>query len=141
MSQCPHKFSRPPKRQFLKQFQVFRKFLHLIEFLVDVQVFYAMLARLSVLKNRFGGALLLCPCFFHPSDNVWRSRRTDAPRWAHFSTVISPSWITEQMSVGKCAHRGASARRERQTSFKIVTWTKQKWTKHHNTELTPPCKK
>ena len=33
----------------------------------------------------------------------------------------------------KCAHRGASARRERQTSFKIVTWTKQTWTKHYNT--------
>ena len=31
-------------------------------------------------------------------------------------------------------HRGASARRERQTSFKIVTWTKQTWTKHHNTD-------
>ena len=24
-------------------------------------------------------------------------------------------------------------RRERQTSFKIVTWTNQTWTKHHNT--------
>ena len=46
--------------------------------------------------------------------------------------VISPSWKTEQISVGKCAHRGASARRERQTSFKIVTWTKQTCTKHHN---------
>ena len=32
------------------------------------------------------------------------------------------------------AHWGASAHRERQTSFKIVTWTtKQTWTKHHNT--------
>ena len=45
----------------------------------------------------------------------------------------APSWITEQISVGKCAHRGTSAR---QTSFKIVTWTKQTWTKHHNTEET-----
>ena len=53
----------------------------------------------------------------------------------HFSTVISPSWITEQISVGKCAHRGASSRRERQTSFKIVTWTKQTWTRHHNTKM------
>ena len=52
---------------------------------------------------------------------------------AHFSTVISPSWITEQISVGKCAHRVESVRRERQTSFKIVTRTKQTWTKHHNT--------
>ena len=81
------------------------------------------------------GALLLCPCLFHPSDNVWRSRHADAPRCMHFSTVISPSWITEQISVGKCAHRGASARRKRQSSFKIVTWTKQTWTKHHNTSF------
>ena len=81
------------------------------------------------------GALLLCPCLLLPSDNVWRSRRADAPRCAHFSTVISPSWITEQISVGKCAHQGASQHQERQTSFKIVTWTKQTWTKHHNTDL------
>ena len=40
--------------------------------------------------------------------------------------------ITEQISEGKCANRGTSARPERQTSFKIVTWTKQTWTKHHN---------
>ena len=82
------------------------------------------------------GALLLCPCLFRPSDIVWRSRCADAPWCAHFSTVISPSWITEQISVGKCKHRGASASRERQTSFKIVTWTKQTWTKHHNTAPT-----
>jgi len=31
--------------------------------------------------------------------------------------------------------RGVSARREQQTSFKIVTWTKQPWTKHHNTKI------
>ena len=67
---------------------------------------------------------------------VWCSRRADAPRCAHFSTVISPSRITEQMTVGKCAHRGTSAHRERQTSFKIFTWTKQTWTKHHNTSIT-----
>ena len=79
------------------------------------------------------GALLLCPCLFRPSDNVWRSRRSDVPRCMQFSTVISPSWITEQISVGKCAQRGASASQERQTSLKIVTWTKQTWTKHHNT--------
>ena len=28
------------------------------------------------------GALLLCPCLFCPSDNVWRSRCADAPRCA-----------------------------------------------------------
>ena len=80
-------------------------------------------------------ALLLCPCLFCPNDNVRRSRRADGPRSAHFSTVISPPWITQQISVGKCAHRGASARWERQTSLKIVTWTKQTWKKHHNTDL------
>ena len=51
------------------------------------------------------------------------------------------SRITEQISVGKCAHRGASAHRECQISFKIVTWTKQSWTKqswtkHHTREGT-----
>ena len=40
-----------------------------------------------------------------------------------------------------CAPRRVSAR-EHQTSFKIVTWTKQTWTKHHSTDstvTTPPC--
>ena len=64
------------------------------------------------------------------------SRRAEAPRCAHFTTVISPSWIAEQISVGKCVHPGASAHREHQTSFKIVTWTKQTWKKHKNTVLT-----
>ena len=57
---------------------------------------------------------------------IWQCRSDNA------RTVISPSWITEQISVGKCAHRGALVRQERQTSFKIVTWTKQTGTKHHN---------
>jgi len=82
------------------------------------------------------GALLLCPCLFRPSDSVWHSRLADAPQCAHFSTVISPSWITEQISVEKCAHRVKSVRRECKTSFKIVTWTKQTCTKHHNTSTT-----
>ena len=51
----------------------------------------------------------------------------------------APSWITQQISVEKCAHRGAPARQERQTMFKIVTWTKQTWTKHHNTVGLPDC--
>jgi len=83
------------------------------------------------------GALLFCPCLFHPSDNVWRSRCADAPQCAHFSTVIPPSCIKEQISVGKCKHRGASVRRECQISFKIVPWTKQTWKKHHNTLFSP----
>ena len=49
-------------------------------------------------------ALLLCPCLFRSSDNVWRSQRADV------SHIISHSWITEQISVGKCAHWGTSAR-------------------------------
>jgi len=61
------------------------------------------------------------------------SRQVDASWCPHFSTVITPSWMTQQISVEKCMHQGASARRERQTMFKIVTWTKQTWTKHHNT--------
>ena len=56
---------------------------------------------------------------------MWPSRRAATPWCEHFSTVISPTWITEQITVGKYAHRGTSVRRERQTSFKIVTWTKQ----------------
>ena len=91
----------------------------------------------DMLKNRtyFFGTLLLCPCLFRPSDNMWPSRPADAPPCVHFSTVISPSWSTEQISEENCAHRGASARQEGQTSFKIVTWTKQTWTKHHNTGM------
>ena len=60
------------------------------------------------------------------------------PAWvrSHFYTVITPSWITQQISIENCAHRGASAHQERQTKFKIVTWTKQTWTKQHNTACT-----
>ena len=71
------------------------------------------------------------PCLFCPSDNVWCSRRADAPRCAHFYTVITPSWITQQISIENCAHRGKSVRRERQTMLKSVTWTKQTWTTQH----------
>ena len=67
--------------------------------------------------------MVFYPCLFCPSDNVWRS-----PRSTHTSTVITPSGITQQSSVEKCVHRGASACREGQTMFKIVTWTKQTWT-------------
>ena len=79
------------------------------------------------------GFVMFYPCLFCPSDNVWRSRRADAPRCAHFSIVITPSWITQWVSVGKCAHRGSSTHPESQNFFKIVTWPKQTWTKHHNT--------
>jgi len=57
----------------------------------------------------------------------WRSRCADAPRCEHFSIHFTPSWIRQKISVGKCTHRGAWARRERQTMFPIVTWTKQTW--------------
>ena len=100
---------------------------------VYVPNFQLTVIKCSIQDWKFG-ALLLCPCLFRPSDSVWRSRRADTPLLGRFSTVISPYWITEQISVGKCAHRGVSARQERQSSFKIVTWTKQTWTKHHNTE-------
>jgi len=81
------------------------------------------------------GVMMFYPCLFCPSDNVWHSPCADAPRRTDFSTVITPSCITQQISVEKCAHRGASARRERQTMFKIVTWTKQTWRKHHDTNF------
>ena len=42
-------------------------------------------------------------------------------------------WIRQQISVGKCAHRGAWARQERKTMFQIVTWTKQTWIIHQCT--------
>ena len=54
-------------------------------------------------------------------------------RCTHFHSVITPSWITQQISIEKCAHQGVSACGECQTMVKIFTWTKQTWTKHHNT--------
>ena len=55
-------------------------------------------------------------------------------RYGHFSIHFTPSWITQQISVGKYAHRGAWACRERQTMFQIVTWTKQTWIIHQCTK-------
>ena len=78
------------------------------------------------------GVVMFYPCLFCPSDNVWRSRHADAPRCAHFSTVITPSWITEKISIEQCTHQGASVHWEPQLMFKMVTWTKQTWKKHHN---------
>ena len=75
--------------------------------------------------------VMFYPCLFCPSDNLWRSRRADAPRCGYFYTVITPSWITKQISVENCAHRGTSALREHQTMLKSVTWTKQTWTTQH----------
>ena len=70
---------------------------------------------------------MLCPCLFRPCDNVWRSRRADAPRCEDFSTVISPSWITEQISEGKCSHRGAlgAPNKFQNCHLDKTTWTKQ----------------
>ena len=86
-------------------------------------------------KTSHAGVVMFCPCLFCSSDNVWRSQSTDAPPCVHFSIDFTPSWVIGQISVEKCVHRGASARRERQTMLKIVTWTKQTWTKHHNTPV------
>ena len=41
------------------------------------------------------GALMFYPCLFYPSDNMWRSRRGDAPRCAHFSNVNTVNARTE----------------------------------------------
>ena len=54
-------------------------------------------ASLSIAKR---GVVMFYP-FFCPSDNVWRSRGADLPQCAHFSTVITPSRITQQLSVEK----------------------------------------
>ena len=64
---------------------------------------------------------------------VWCSRCADAPRCAYFPTDIFSVIQEGVKSKEKCTYQGASARRERQTMFKIVSWTKQTWTKHHNT--------
>ena len=85
-------------------------------------------------KSRKIGVVMFYPCLFCPRDMVLRSRCADAPPCAHFSIVFTPSWIPQQISVETCVHQCVSAHRECQTMFKIVTWTKQTWTKHHNTE-------
>ena len=54
------------------------------------------------------GVVLFCP-----SDNVGRSQCANAPRCVHYYTVITPSWIIQQISIEKCPHRGASARRKK----------------------------
>ena len=79
------------------------------------------------------GALMLCPCLFCPSDNVWRSRHADLHRCVQFSTVISPSWITEQISVGKCAHQA----RQRVRSAKQVSKFSLGQKKHGQNITTP----
>ena len=79
----------------------------------------------STVPKGGSGALTFYPCLFYPSDNVWRSQCADTPRCAHFSINFTPFWIRQQISVGKCAHRGARVRQERQTMFQIVTWSKK----------------
>jgi len=88
---------------------------------------------ITIAEGSDWGALLLCPCLFRPSDNVRRSRRADAPRCAHFFYCYLTFLDHRTYIRRKVAHQGVSARRERQTSFKIVSWTKQTRTKHHNT--------
>ena len=46
---------------------------------------------------------------------VWRSFRADAPRCTHLPTDICFVIQKGEIIVEKCAHRGASARRERRT--------------------------
>ncbi len=63
--------------------------------------------------NKTIDAMLFNPPSLCPPPFSWRSRRTDARRCTHFSSDITSPWITQQYSVRKCAHRHASARRER----------------------------
>jgi len=46
---------------------------------------------------------------------VWRSRRSDVPRCAHFPTDICSLIKEGEITLEKCTHRGASAHRERHT--------------------------
>ena len=67
-------------------------------------------------------------CFIHVCFVLVKMCDDYTPWWcACFSNDLIPSWITQQIAVEKSAHRGASARRESQTMFKIVTWAKQTW--------------
>ena len=113
------------KWKFSKNSDLFGKFIQLFQF-----------------ENPSWGSYQVHCCYVHVCfiqvTTCGAPRCADAPRCTHFTTVISPSWIIEQISLGKWSHRGASARRERQTSFKIVTWTKQTWKKHHNLTWSRP---
>jgi len=42
-------------------------------------------------------ALMFYPCLFCPSDVVWRSWRTHAPRCMDFSIHFIFSWITRKI--------------------------------------------
>jgi len=74
-------------------------------------------------------------CFIHVCFLQVTTCGAPDARCLHFSSVISLSWMTQQIWDEKCEHRGVSARWEHQTIFKIVTWTKQTWTKHHTTPI------
>ena len=56
------------------------------------------------------GVVMFYPCSLCPSDNVRRSRHADEPQCAHFSTVTTPSWISQQISVEKWAQHVRSAK-------------------------------
>ena len=50
------------------------------------------------LQNRRISVVMFYPCLFCPSDNLSRTQRADATRC---STVIAPSWITQQISMSR----------------------------------------
>ena len=60
-------------------------------------------------QTSFLGVVMFYPCLFYPSVNVWYSRCADAPLCAHFYSVITPSWITQQIE--NSPQQGTSDRR------------------------------
>jgi len=83
-------------------------------FLLFVIHMYKLICYLSYIY--LVGVVMFCPCFFVQVTIlklVWRSRRADAPRCAHFSTDICSVIQEGEMTVEKCLHWGAPARRER----------------------------
>ena len=75
-------------------------------------------------------------CFIHVCFVQVTMCGAPGPRCAHFSIRFTPSWNTQQILIEKGTHRGASACRERQRMFKIVTWTKQTWIIHQGSFFT-----
>ena len=70
-------------------------------------------SRMKKLTGKYPTAPVLC-CYVH----VWNVQpemcgaldvMTCLSECIHFSSDISPPWITQQISVGKCVHRGAEA--------------------------------
>jgi len=81
------------------------------------------------------GVVMFYLCLFCPSDNVWYllPTRLCASVRTHFYYYYTFLDHTTNISRKVLTPRHGTACRERKIMFKIVTWKKQTWTKHHNT--------